>query len=230
MFASRKILSLPIFSLQEGRRVGHVRSLIVNAKTQSIAALVVDPQGFFQDQRIIPFNRIASIGEDAITVSTSSQAEKTANLPNIIDLIKEKISIVGLRAVTDKGKALGLIDEYFVDPETGSIVELEVSSGRIEGFFSGRVRIHIENIITLGKDAVVIRHEGLDTLVTNKGLNDNAREIWQATSNKASLLKKRLNQFTPLRKLRNLHRKKTELDPTDALPPNEEPTDTPHRK
>lgn len=200
MFASRKILSLPIFSLQEGQRVGHVRSLVVNAKLKSIAALVVDPQGFFQDQRIIPFSRVSNIGDDAITVTTGSQAEKAASLPNIMGLIKERTMIIGLRVVTDMGKALGLVEEYYIDIETGNIVELEISGGRIEGFFTGRVRLKVEDIMTIGKDAVVVRHETLENLEANKGLNDNAREFWHNTSGKAVGLKKRIVERMPFRK------------------------------
>jgi uncharacterized protein YrrD len=219
MFASRKVLSLPIFSLQEGQRVGHVRSLVINAKTKSIAALVVDPQGFFQDQRIIPFSRVSSIGEDAITVSSGSQAEKAGNLPNIIEMIKERIMIVGLRVVTDMGKTLGVVEEYYIDTETGDITELEISGGRIEGFFSGRVRMHAEDIMTFGKDAVVVRHDSLERLVTNKGLNDNAREFWQSTSGKASKLKGRLKQCIPF--LKKDSKSKPENQESD-IPPSDQ--------
>ncbi|MDR2737203.1 MAG: PRC-barrel domain-containing protein [Gracilibacteraceae bacterium] len=217
MFASRKILSLPIFSLQEGQRVGHVRSLVINPNTKSIAALMVDPKGFFQDQRIIPFNRVSSIGEDAITVTSGNQAEKAANLPNIMSLIKERTLVVGLRVVTDAGKTLGLVEEFYVDTETGNIMELEVSGGRIEGFFSRRFRLRVENIMTFGKDAVVIRHENLEKLVANKGLNENARELWQTTSSKASKLKTRLVSHLP-------KKKSTNSPGTDS--PSEDPQDT----
>jgi uncharacterized protein YrrD len=195
MFASKKILSLSIFSLQEGQKVGHVRSLVINAKTKNIAALVVDPQGFFQDQRIIPFARVISIGEDAITVSTSSQAERASSLPNILELLKERPLIVGLRVVTDKGKTLGLVEEYYVDPDTGNILELDISGGRIEGFFAGRIRMQIDNVLTFGKDAVVVSHDSLEQLVPNKGLNENARELWQSTSGKASSMKESFKKF-----------------------------------
>ncbi|MCL1790950.1 MAG: PRC-barrel domain-containing protein [Peptococcaceae bacterium] len=214
MFASRKILALPIFSLQEGQRIGHVRSLVINPNSKSVAALVVDPKGFFQDQRIIPFNRVSSIGEDAITVASGNQAEKAASLPNIMGLIKERTMVIGLRVVTDSGKTLGLVEEFYVDPETGNIMELEVSGGRIEGFFSGRFRLKIENIMTFGKDAVVIRHENLEKLVAYKGLNENARELWNATSDKASDLKNRLASRIPIKK------KKESTGTSDPLKPD----------
>lgn len=90
MLPSKKILSLPIISLKEGQQIGFVRNIVIDPKAKAVAALMVDPKGFFKEQRIIPYNRVVSIGENVITVSTENQAEKATNLPDILELLKEK--------------------------------------------------------------------------------------------------------------------------------------------
>ena len=79
--ASRKYLSLPIISLQEGQQIGYVKSLILDAGTKSLAAIVVDPKGLFKDQRIIPYSKVVSVGDDAITIDKEAPRGKDLKSP-----------------------------------------------------------------------------------------------------------------------------------------------------
>ena len=129
MKPSRKFLSLPIISLSEGQHIGYVKGLVIDANTKSLAALIIDPKGFFKDQRIIPYGKVVSVGEDAITIDKGGHVEKSASLPEILSLIKEKLSIIGTRVITQSGKTLGIAEEYYIDPITGAITQIEISGG-----------------------------------------------------------------------------------------------------
>jgi len=184
---SRKYLSLPIISLQEGQQIGHVKSLILDAATKSLAAIVVDTKGFFKDQRIIPYSRVVSVGEDAITIDKESHVEKTSSLPGLLDLVKEKLTIIGTKMVTETGKTLGIADEYYVDPESGKITQIEISGGKIEGFLSGKAWISAEYIMTIGHDVIISQKGSENTLtVADKGLSDSFKNLMHSTSHLAS--------------------------------------------
>jgi len=184
---SRKYLSLPIISLQEGQQIGHVKSLILNADTKALAAIVVDTKGFFKDQRIIPYSKVVSVGEDAITIDKECHVEKTSSLPELLDLVKEKLTIIGTKMVTETGKTLGIADEYYVDPETGKITQIEVSGGKIEGFLSGKAWISAEYITTIGHDVIITQKGSENTLtVADKGLSDSFKNLMHSTSHLAS--------------------------------------------
>ena len=187
MKASRKYLSLPIISLQEGQQIGYVKSLILNAGTKSLAAIVVDPKGFFKDQRIIPYSRVVSVGDDAITIDTGSHVEKTSNLPELLDLVKAKLTIIGTRMVTETGKNLGTAEEYYVDPQTGKITRIEISDGKIEGLLSGKTWISAEYIKTIGHDVIISQKGSENTLtVADKGFSDTLKNLVHSTSQRAS--------------------------------------------
>jgi len=184
---SRKFLSLPIISLQEGHQIGYVKSLILNARTKSLAAIVVDPKGFFKDQRIIPYSRVVSVGDDAITIDKESHVEKPSNLPELLELVKEKLTIIGTKLVTETGKTLGNADEYYIDPKTGKITQIEISGGKLEGFLSGKAWIAAEYITTIGHDVIVTQKESEKALiVSDKGLNDTLKNLVHSTSHLAS--------------------------------------------
>lgn len=187
MKPSKKYLSLPIISLQEGQQIGYVKSLILDAGTKALAAIVVDTKGFFKDQRIIPYSKVVSVGEDAITIDKESHVEKTTNLPELVDLVKEKLTIIGTKMVTETGKTLGIADEYYVDQATGKIAQIEISGGKIEGFLSGKAFISAEYITTIGHDVIITQKGSENSLtVADKGLSDSFKNLIHTTSNLAS--------------------------------------------
>lgn len=201
MLPSKKFLSLPIISLKEGQQIGFVRNLVIDPKAKAVAALIVDPKGFFKEQRIIPFNRVVSIGENAITVSTESQVEKATNLPDILELLKEKAAIVGIKVITANGRTLGVTEEFYIDPEDGTIASLDISDGKIEGLFNGKARLQANDILTIGTDVVVVAKDCEERLeVFNKGINENVKSFLQVASSRAAEKGQKLNEYWKSRK------------------------------
>ncbi|MEA4902934.1 PRC-barrel domain-containing protein [Desulfitobacterium sp.] len=187
MKASRKFLSLPIVSLSEGQHIGYVKSLVIDAQTKSLAAIAVDLKGFFKDQRIIPYNKVVSVGEDAITIDKGVHVEKSASLPEMLSLIKEKLTIIGTRVITQSGKTLGVAEEYYIDPETGRITQIEISGGKLEGLLNGRALLQAEYISTIGHDVIVAEKGSESHLVSaDKGLSDSFKSLIHSTSHLAS--------------------------------------------
>ncbi|KUO60515.1 MAG: photosystem reaction center subunit H [Gracilibacter sp. BRH_c7a] len=196
MLASKKFLSLPIISLKEGQQIGFVRNLVINPKTKSIVALVVDPKGFFKEQRIIPFNKVVSLGENAITISTESQVEKATNLPDILELLREKAAILGIKVITENGKTLGVTDEFYINPQTGQIASIDISEGKIEGLFNGKARLKAEDILTIGPNVIVVDSNCESRLeIYNKGINENLKSFLHVASSKAAEKGQRLNEY-----------------------------------
>lgn len=187
MKPSKDFLSLPIVSLSEGQHIGYVKSLVVDSQSKSLAALVIDPKGFFKDQRIIPYSKVVSVGEDAITIDKGAYVEKSASLPEILQLIKERLSIIGTRIITQNGKTLGVVEEFFINPTNGQITQVEISGGKIEGFLSGKASLDAQYILTIGQD-VIVAEQGSEShlLVADKGLNESLKSLFHSTTNLAS--------------------------------------------
>ncbi|MHB1652473.1 MAG: PRC-barrel domain-containing protein [Desulfitobacteriaceae bacterium] len=196
MKPSRKFLSLPIISLKEGQQIGYVKSLILDARKKAVAALVVDPKGFFKDQRIIPYGKVISVGDDAITIDKESHVEKSASIPEILDLLKEKLGVIGTKVVTESGKILGVAEEYYIDPETGKVTKLEVSGGKIGGFLNGKAWLNADQLVTIGPDVIVAQRGSENSLtVADKGLNDSLKSLLHTTSHLASEKTQSISQY-----------------------------------
>jgi uncharacterized protein YrrD len=195
MKASRKFLSLPIISLQEGQHIGYVKSLIFNPQTKSLAAIVVD-KGLFKDQRIIPYNKVVSVGEDAITIDKCAYVEKSTNIPEILDLMKNKLNVIGTKVITESGKTLGVAEEYYINPEDGKMTHVEISSGKINGLLKGKAQLKAENLITIGHDIIVaVKGSEINLTVSDKGINDALKTILQSTTNFAAGTKQTVSHY-----------------------------------
>lgn len=202
MLKSKKFISMPIVSLEEGQQIGTVRGIIVNPFKRELAALIIDQKGWFKDQKIIPYTKVRSVGDHAITVEKSNSVEKATNLPEILKLIKENYELAGAKVVTENGSALGYVDEFLVDPSNGQITSIEVSGKFLNSFFKGKASLSMEFTRTIGKEVVIVQEQALDELVKVDGgiqetllnIKDSTSQLWETTVQKTKELGKNLKK------------------------------------
>ena len=58
MKKSADILRLPVISISEGKQVGTVKDLVIDAAQGAVVALVVDDGSWYLGAKVIPFNAI----------------------------------------------------------------------------------------------------------------------------------------------------------------------------
>ena len=61
------IIGLPLVSIVEGKELGPVKSLVINAMEGSVAALVIDDGKWYRGATLLPFSSVQGLGESAIT-------------------------------------------------------------------------------------------------------------------------------------------------------------------
>lgn len=177
-------MSMPIISVTEGQQVGSVGGLVINPQTMEVAALVVEQKGFFKEQRVIPYVRIKSVGDNAITIDRISNAEKAANLPETVTLLKDKIPIINTKVITESGKVLGIVEEFYIDTTSGKITLLEIANNFLTGLFKGRARLNRHDLITMGKDVIIACSGAEDRLIpVDTGISETLKTMVDSTSN-----------------------------------------------
>lgn len=180
---SRKTLSLPVLSVNEGEHLGYVKSLVVDPVNKEIAAFVVNQKGWFKEDKIIPFNRVRNIGDNAIVIDKSGTAERPANLPQILKLLKNPAQLINSKVITTSGKSLGHVEEFWFDV-TGKITKFDISGGIAEGLWKGKTVLPSEEVVTIGKDAIMVADGAENRLITNnsKPLQKTMSSLKTATS------------------------------------------------
>ena len=71
MKKSVEILGLPIISITEGRELGMSKTLLIDAKNGLVAALTIEDEDWYRGVKLIPYESVIAIGDDAVTVTHS---------------------------------------------------------------------------------------------------------------------------------------------------------------
>jgi len=215
MRKSRKYISMPIISLKEGIQIGTVRSLVVDPASMDIAALVIDQRGWFREQKIIPYAKVKSIGNDAITIDESSNVQKTVSLPGILKLMKERANPIGTRVITESGGVLGLVDEYYIEEITGKILCLEISGKLLESLYKGKALLAIENVVTMGSDVIVVTADAPSKLEkVDGGLQETINSLKESTSNIWETTVQRTKEIS--KSIKDRYEKKDAAEPSNG--------------
>lgn len=208
MRKSRQFLSLPVVTLEEGKEIGRIRGLVVNHQTGVIAALLVQRGNIFREQKVIPYHKVVSVGNSALTIQKASNAERIASLPQILTMVKENVQLKGSRVITEGGTALGHVIEYLVDPATGRIEAFEISGSPAESLWKGSALLSADEVRTIGKDVLVVRQGAEEALKKNEGkLAEGVKSIKDTT-----------NRF--VNKARQLHSKTQAEETEETCPEN----------
>lgn len=183
MRKSKKFLSMPVISLQEGQQIGVVKGLVVDPSLKQVVSLVIEQKGWFKEQKYIPYHKVTSVGENAVTIDRTTSAERGNKLPNIIKLLKDNVEITGSRIVTKSGTLLGYVDEYYVDLVSGQLVGLEFTDRLLSGVMNGKAFLDTNYIQTIGQDVVICSDEALDNIIKIEGgIQDTVKSIKESTS------------------------------------------------
>ncbi|ABO48657.1 PRC-barrel domain protein [Desulforamulus reducens MI-1] len=192
MRKSKKFIGIPVISLAEGQQMGTVKGLVVDPVQQNVAALLIDQKGWFNGQKFVPYNKVRSVGTDAITIDQGAVVEKGTSLPDILKLYKDKVHIIGCKVIVENGSQLGEVVDFFVDEVSGQLVGLEISGNFLNSLLKGRSFLEITFVKTIGKELVVTSSDAMDNLVkidgglqeTVKQLKESTNQIWETTVQK----------------------------------------------
>lgn len=146
MKKGRQIKNLPVINIINGIILGNVLDLKIgdNHKIEGIYLQTPDNRSGF-----VPLQAISSMGRDAVLVN--STVEQTAG-----DIALEKAGFNGSWVMSSAGKSLGYVDDIVIEEKDGSIIGYEVSDGYIKDMLVGRKVVYTADILTYGKDAVIV--------------------------------------------------------------------------
>lgn len=150
MKKSAEILGLPIISITEGRELGISKALLIDAKNGIVAALILEDEEWFRGVKVLPYNCVIAIGEDAVTVTSSENILQLNEASEYEQLLTANVKIINTKAITKAGSIQGIVTEIYVD-ENGKVAQCEITktSGDID-------EISAEQVSIFGKQVTII--------------------------------------------------------------------------
>lgn len=147
---------LAVVAMAEGAKLGYVEDVVVDPQARRVAALLVGSNG---QTFVVPFERVRSIGADAVTVESAqatqalSQGDVFSNLPGLSAMKK-------LKVVDEAGTFIGAVSGFALDQATGGLLSLTVHKGGILGLGGTTTTVDITAVRSIGPELVTIQAEG----------------------------------------------------------------------
>lgn len=154
MKKSVEILGLPVISITEGRELGMSKTLLIDAKNGKVAAVTIEDDDWYRGVKLIPYDSVIAIGDDAVTVTNSENILKLDEAGDFEALLDENIRVIGTKAITKGGTIQGKISELYIGDD-GKIEKCEITAP--DGTASDVVA---DQISIFGKQVTVIDPDG----------------------------------------------------------------------
>ncbi len=172
MRKANELIGKPIVQQSTGERLATVHNVVVDRTAQRAVALLIQSGGWLRDARVVPWNRITSIG-DVILVHGDAPVIVTATEAQLADEVADTGQITGTRIVTASGEALGTVGDVFID-DAGNVRGYEVKHGLLS--VAGRQFLAVAQVQTMGQDAVIATTAELPSVTeVERGADDAAR-------------------------------------------------------
>ena len=154
MKKSVEILGLPIISITEGRELGVSKTLLIDAKNGTVAAITIEDADWYLGVKLIPYESVIAIGDDAVTITNSENILTLDDAGDYKDLLITNIRILDTKAITKSGTIQGKVTELYIGDD-GKIEKCEITAP--DGTTSD---IATDQISIFGKQVTVIDPTG----------------------------------------------------------------------
>ncbi|MBT9168396.1 MAG: hypothetical protein DDT19_01741 [Syntrophomonadaceae bacterium] len=127
MKKSREVVGLPVIDLKEGKGLGRVYSLIVNPSSRRVEAIEVGERVLLKTKtELLPFDKLRSIGPDAVTLMKQEDLIDAQQQPELASLLEKKL--LANKVVTAAGSLVGTVDDFSFNPADGNLAELFINT------------------------------------------------------------------------------------------------------
>lgn len=153
MKKSIEIIGLPVISITEGRELGMSKTLLIDAKNGSIAAITIEDEDWYRGVKLLPYSSVIAIGEDAVTVTNSENILTLEDAGDYEAMMDANIKIIGTKAITKSGTIQGKVVEIYVG-ENGKIekCEIEARDGSLSEITSDQISIFGKQVTVIDSD------------------------------------------------------------------------------
>ncbi|BBN95449.1 PRC-barrel domain-containing protein [Deinococcus grandis] len=156
MIKGKDILNRSIVAVSTGEKIDRVHDVIFDHQANQVLGLLVDEGGWFSAAKVVPFERIRSVGEDAIMIGSADDITTTREDGRLKEALDSKASLIGLTLLTTDGQNLGRIADVFFDEHTGRVEGYEATGGLFADLSSGRTFVPAPESVQIGTDTAIV--------------------------------------------------------------------------
>ena len=149
------VVGRAIVSSETGERIGRVADLLMDAGSARVIGLVVGG-GVLKSEEVLPYADVQTLGGDAVVARTAAGVLGRQQWREQGADATRSSTLKHRRVLTTTGRALGAIDDVYVDETTGAVAGFELVGSALAGLVQRRSLLPHNSGITIGADAVLV--------------------------------------------------------------------------
>ena len=158
----KDLQNLPVVSNDTAQRVGRVDDVLFDPARGALFGLVVRPEAKEAQRLLIPLGGIRSIGNDAITIESISDAAPFGDSEEAQEIAADDGHRYGMQVLTESGELIGQIDKVRVK-EDGTVASYHSTTG----MFGSKHDFDLSEVRSASKDIIVILDSAREGPVKN---------------------------------------------------------------
>lgn len=190
-----EILGSKVLSLRDGKNIAQIKGVLYNPVQNKVVGLIVK-QNFWTNTKMIAYQDLRSIGHDAVMVDSNFAVKPITFNKDFHKVINSKDNFfTSSKIFTDDGTELGRVNDVFFDPQSGKIEELELYEGLVQNANSEKRRIQISQIVTLGKEVVIVKPAQVREAIASQPISDTVSNFGEQIKEQFDHLTQRTKQM-----------------------------------
>jgi len=157
---AKKLIGLPVAATDTQSKVGEINQILVDPNNGNLMGFLVSVGGstswrIFSPKKVLSVTDIREWDSQAIITESIDNLVMPAEIIRIKDLLEKKINFIGMRAKTESGKNLGIVEDLLINTESQSVEKYYLKDllGDSRIFLSDKV-IKIDKAIVFSDDVV----------------------------------------------------------------------------
>ena len=163
----QRILGLPVITSSDGIIAGFVKELLVEPAPGKVVGFAVVNRSFLPGIKFLPFSEIKALSEKVVLVNNKDALKKPEQALELTELYKRGPKLLGQKVIAEDGSYLGQLASFTINPATGEITNIIIALGALR--LGRKYLLSSSYIITIGKDALVVKREGVKAQVLIPG-------------------------------------------------------------
>jgi uncharacterized protein YrrD len=147
--------NLPVIENDTGETIGQVIDILFNNKGM-IAGILMNCKGFFQRDRIIPFQSITAIGNDGVLIDRLENLQPLQKDDSMFCL-ESRYGLIGKMVFSTEGEKLGILQDVYFLENLGTIVGYELTEGFFAELTEGKKLIQTNQAFSVGKELMIVQ-------------------------------------------------------------------------
>ncbi len=157
-----QLINLPIGSTEEQAKIGSIKDIIVNPDNGEILGFKVTPEGFFAKDKILSKVDIIDCDNNGIVVKDADSLVELQEIITIKNIIKQNISLINSKAVTESKENLGKINDLLIETSDFYILKYY-----IKGLWQDKI-LPGDKVVKIKKGEVIFANDAITEPIANE--------------------------------------------------------------